>query len=462
MPTSNSPLYVWVWLPRATDPVVAGRLDRVEGTETVAFTYAESYLRNGSAISLYEPELPLRPGTFLPTGGKAIASCIRDAGPDAWGQRVIFARQRGHIGRDGDTGIIDVLTYLAESGSNRIGALDFQASSTEYVARTDTAMLEELHRAADILDQGGELSRELSEALLRGSSIGGARPKALIDSEGRQYVAKFSSSNDAYPVIKAEAVGMELARRAELDVPQSHLVTSLGKDVLLVERFDRVGDARRLMVSGLTMLDLDEMVARYATYPDLAEVLRRWSAHPADSQCELFTRIVFNVAIGNNDDHARNHAAFWDGRHLELTPAYDLCPQLRSGGETAQAMAIGSDGARLSQFAVCVDAAADYGLDRSRAIEIVDHIVETVHSNWDEAADFARLSRAERDVLFGSAILNPYASYGYNSGPSPRTSTTGRTKLPQSRRASGPRHSSGEFTRRENVESDVRLEPPDL
>jgi hypothetical protein len=125
-------------------------------------------------------------------------------------------------------------------------------------------------------------------------------------------------------------------------------------------------------------------------------------------------------------------------------------------------MAIGTDGARLSQFAVCVDAAADYGLDRSRAIEIVDHIVETVRSNWDEAADLARLSRAEKDALFGSAILNPYASYGYNSDPSLRTSTTRRTKLPQSRRASGPRQSSGEFTPRENVESDVRLAPPEL
>jgi len=417
MQISNSPLYVWVWLPHAADPVVGGRLDRLEGTQTVAFTYAESYLRNGSAISLYQPELPLRSGTFVPTGGKAIASCIRDAGPDAWGQRVIFARQQGHIGREDDIGVIDVLTYLAESGSNRIGALDFQASPTEYVARTDTATLDELHRAADILDEGGELSRELSEALLRGSSIGGARPKALIESDGRQYVAKFSSSTDAYPVMKAEAVGMELAHRAGLDVPESHLETSLGKDVLLVERFDRVGEARRLMVSGLTMLDLDEMVARYATYPDLAEVLRRWSAHPADSQRELFTRIVFNVAIGNNDDHARNHAAFWDGRQLQLTPAYDLCPQLRSGGETAQVMAIGSDGSRLSQFVVCVDAAADYGLDRGHAVEIVDHIIETIRSNWDEAADLARLSHAERAALFGSAILNPYASYGYSSVP---------------------------------------------
>jgi hypothetical protein len=147
---------------------------------------------------------------------------------------------------------------------------------------------------------------------------------------------------------------------------------------------------------------------------------------------------------------------------VHIRPAYDLYPQLRSGGETAQAMAIGSDGARLSQFAVCVDAAADYGRDRSRAFETVVHNIETVRSNWNEAADLARLSRTELDALFGSTILNPYASCGYSSRPSPRTSTTRRIESPEPRRASGPWHGSGEPTRRENVESDTRHELPDL
>ena len=93
-------------------------------------------------------------------------------------------------------------------------------------------------------------------------------------------------------------------------------------------------------------------------------------------------------------------------------------------------MAISSDGVRLSQFAVCVDAAADYGLDRRWAIEIVDHVVETVRSNWDDATDLTHLSLAERAALLGSAILNPYASYGYGPGHSPRTSATRRTRSP--------------------------------
>jgi serine/threonine-protein kinase HipA len=209
--------------------------------------------------------------------------------------------------------------------------------------------------------------------------------------------------------MKAEAVGMELARRVGLDVPQTSITTSLGRDVLIVERFDRTGRAgeRRLMVSALTMLGLDETMARYATYPDLAHVVRARFTHPRATLRELFSRVVFNVCIGNTDDHARNHAAFWDGRALTLTPAYDLCPQVRSGQEAAQAMAIGRDGARASRLRVCLDAAAEYHLDAGAAADIIGRVVTVVREQWDAAADTARLTRLERAQLWGNQILNP-------------------------------------------------------
>nr|WP_274704208.1 HipA domain-containing protein [Rhodococcus qingshengii] len=117
-------------------------------------------------------------------------------------------------------------------------------------------------------------------------------------------------------------------------------------DVLVVERFDRpAGGGKRIIVSTLTMLGLDEMEGRYATYPDLLDVLRRTGMDPSIGR-RLFQRIAFNIAVGNNDDHARNHAAFWDGHSLDLTPAYDLCPQIRSGETSAQTIAFDRDGAR--------------------------------------------------------------------------------------------------------------------
>lgn len=252
----------------------------------------------------------------------------------------------------------------------------------------------------------------LDLALLRGTSIGGARPKALVESGDRRLIAKFSSTTDRYPVVKAEGVAMELARRVGLDVAPAEVVRSLDKDVLLVERFDRPsGGTRRLMVSALTMLGLSEMNGRYASYADLADLVRARFTDPGPTLRELFSRIVFNIAVGNIDDHARNHAAFWDGTALTLTPAYDLCPQVRSGGEAAQAMAVGRGGERRSQFAVCIRAAHIYHLTTEEAREIVDTQVGTITDEWDDAADKARLTAVERRRLWGTQILNEFVTY---------------------------------------------------
>ena len=164
--------YVWIWLPGADDPVVAGRLtDR--GAE-VTFTYGQSYLARPNAIALSLPELPLRRGELSPLSGD-IAGCIADAGPDAWGRRVIEHR------RLIEPGGLSTLGYLLESGSDRIGALDIQPAADAYVPRLGgVASLEQLAEATRRVEEGLPLSNELGRALVHGSSAGGARPKVLI------------------------------------------------------------------------------------------------------------------------------------------------------------------------------------------------------------------------------------------------------------------------------------------
>lgn len=333
------------------------------------------------------------------------------------GASVILASRTGHLDAASDTAELEQLTYLLESGSDRIGALDFQISATDYRPRNETAPLEQLQQAAQHLDEGKVLPGPLSTALLRGTSIGGARAKVLLDDDGRHLIAKLSSTSDPYPVVKAEAVGMELARRMGLDVPATRVIESLGREVLLVERFDRtrVPGERRLMVSALTILGLHELLARFATYPDLAHQIRARFTDPRAALHELFARIVFNICIGNTDDHARNHAAFWTGQQLTLTPAYDLCPQVRSGGEAEQAMAISAAGDRVSQLRVCVAAAAEYQLDPDRAAEIIDEMVTAIREQWTDAADAARLTNLERTRLWGNQILNPFIFYDWPS-----------------------------------------------
>jgi serine/threonine-protein kinase HipA len=423
--TSEAPdrAYVWTWPPGATEPVVAGQL-REEG-DLVVFNYGQSYLERGDAPSLYLPELPLRRGRIDPPANKTIAGVIEDAGPDAWGQRVVMRHVIGAVADQADPSTLSRLTYLLESGSDRIGALDFQASAEAYEARGDgAASLVELSEAAARVEEGAPLSPDLDRALLHGSSVGGARPKALITDEHRKLIAKFSSTTDTYPVVKGEFVAMELARRVGLDAAKVKRLEVLGRDVLLVERFDREATAdgflRRPVVSALTILGLDaEREARYATYYDLARIVRERFTTPKATLRELFARIVFNILVGNIDDHARNHAAFWDGRAetLTLTPAYDICPQPRSGLTARQIMAF-APGIQDSQLEPAVRSAGAYLLTEADAREIVDHQVATIDAKWGAVADLAELSAADRDFFRRRQFLNPFAFEGYSS-PSP-------------------------------------------
>lgn len=396
---------VWIWLPAATEPVPAGRVDQVG--ESLVFRYGNRYLERENRIALYEPELPLRSGEHVPQG--RIHGCLLDAGPDSWGQRVILHRRFGSGVRD--TSDVRPLTYLAAAGSDRIGALDFQASATEYVPRTvESASLNELVEAAQRVQDGVALPPALAEALLRGTSIGGARPKALLDDGGRRLIAKFSSTTDTFPVVQGEFVAMRLAKLAGLDVANVELTESMGKHVLLVERFDRPsGGRRRLMVSALTILGLGENGGRYASYADLARIVRERFTSPDATLRELFSRITFNILTSNTDDHARNQAAFWDGTQLTLTPAYDICPYYPRSGEAEQVMAIGEDGWRYSQVAGCVARAATYHLSSDEAQTIVDKQRSVIETHWTDVCDEAQLTQAQRNDFWGKQFLNPFA-----------------------------------------------------
>jgi serine/threonine-protein kinase HipA len=407
---STDEAYVWIWLPGAAAPVVAGRLAR-EG-DLLLFNYGRSYLERDGVIAIYAPELPLTSGQLPLLPGLTMPGCLRDGAPDAWGRRVILNKLLGRKGRQADVDELDELTYLLESGSDRIGALDFQGSASHYEPRaTKAATLEELLASAERVERGVPLSPELDAALFHGSSIGGARPKALIDDAGTKYIAKFSSTTDITNIVKAEFIAMRLAAQVGIDVAPVKLVQAAGRDVLLIKRFDREhtagGWTRRSMVSALTLFGLDDMMARYASYESLAEIIRHRFADPKETLAELYARLVFNILCGNTDDHARNHAAFWDGQTLRLTPAYDLCPSPRTGNEASQAMFI-TGNERMSKIATCVKAAPNFLLSETAARAIVDQQKAIIEAQWNRVCDEAALSQVDRALLWGRQFLNPF------------------------------------------------------
>ena len=190
----------------------------------------------------------------------------------------------------------------------------------------------------------------------------------------------------------------------------------VGKDVLLIERFDRIradgGWQRKAMVSALTLLGLDEMMARYASYEDLAEIIRHRFKNASATLKELFSRLVFNILCGNTDDHARNHAAFWNGEMLELTPAYDICPQGRTGNEATQAMLIYGEN-RMSQLNSCLAGAHNFLLSPEEARGIIEHQIAVIEGNWANVCDEANLNQTDRTLFWKRQFLNDFAFQGY-------------------------------------------------
>ena len=266
--------------------------------------------------------------------------------------------------------------------------------------------------SAERVEQGIPLTPELDRALQHGTSIGGARPKALIESHHQKYIAKFSSSSDAYDVVKSEFSAMKLAALSGLRVAPVKLVQASGKDVVLVERFDRVWNgkafARKNLISALSLLELDEMMGHHGSYKDLADLIRHRFKTPKSDLRELYRRLLFNILVGNNDDHARNHAALWNGRDLELSPAYDLCPQRRTGRECNQALYVFESDKR-SLLEVAFSASSDFLTSRAEAIVETEQIMTSIIDHFKDVTEEAKLTMVGMAYMRRGQMFKDYA-----------------------------------------------------
>ena len=363
------------------------------------------------------PDLPLGTDQIDPDPVLDVASSLRDASPDAWGRQVIDYQRSGITAHDGDIGVAPEVIYMLASGSNRFGAIDFQESAVDYIHRGESATLEELVDGAERISRGEAVPAEIAHALGHGTTMGGARPKATITDNGTESIGKFSRQSDTYDIVGAEAAAMFLAREAGVDTARTRVIRVGSKKVLLVRRFDRDKDGqRRHAVSALTLSGLSEMTARYGTYPALLSRLRRAGSEPGRYGAELYRRIALNISVSNNDDHLRNHAAFWDGHALDLTPAYDICPQPRSGETSTQALGLTDDHkVRASTFGTLFAARMHYGLDSARAHSIIDEVTTVVSERWADAVQAGEIVATEAGRMRKMQILNPGAFHDYHA-----------------------------------------------
>ena len=309
----------------------------------VDFRYTPRYVESPGAFPLDPMRLPLgRAETrFACAGG--VPGFVDDYLPDAWGRKVLTALAWHRDGRRLNLNSAIDLLALIPPGS-RIGALSFTPAGgvPRFEPGVPLAALAQAERAAvhvdavdwESLDAGKFGLAHLAEA---GSSVGGARPKALVTDGDTHYLAKFNRlSGDPYNNARVEMACLEMARAAGLDVAPGKVVDGVsGRDALLLERFDITADGHRNHLVTVNALLKEESSQRDSglpfRYDDIAESLSRYSvAIKADLE-QLARLALFNRAINNTDDHARNFSLINRGDGYRLSPAYDLVPNLAFG-----------------------------------------------------------------------------------------------------------------------------------
>jgi serine/threonine-protein kinase HipA len=396
--------FVYITLPGETKFVTAGKFqlttDR-RGVPTGRFVYGDSYRTRDDAVPIDPIDLKLTKGTFATTLLKGVFSALRDASPDYWGRRVIDKR----------SGVLRLseIDYLLESPDDRAGALGFGRNAEPPAPRrrfNQTLVLARMQALADRIVADDEaptgVDAEQVDGLLQlGTSMGGARPKAVVEDDGTLWIAKFNRADDPWNVARVEHAMLALARECGLQVADSKVETIGGRDVLMVKRFDREnsghGYRRARMLSALTLLRAEDSHQDRDkwSYILLAEELRRISSRPGIDAPELFRRMTFNALISNTDDHPRNHAVIALSRDWKLSPVYDLTPNPAIGIERRDlAMACGDFG-RYANAENLLSQSARFLLKPDDTAAIVDEMEKTVRSGWYRTARGVGVTEAD-------------------------------------------------------------------
>ncbi len=419
--TSERECYVYIVLPGETDFVTAGRFQvsvERDGTQTGRFVYGRHYLDRNDAVELDPIGLRLSNAVHETARLRGFFGAIRDAMPDYWGRRVI-EKHTGHLQ-------LEEMDYLLEAPDDRAGALGFGLNVEPPAPRREfnqTLDLARLQAAADrILDDEPTApdtdAVRAQELMLIGTSIGGARPKAVVQDGGDLWIAKFSRNDDRWNQSRVEHGMLELARACGLHAADSRMVTVGGRDVLLVRRFDRNhtdnGFRRHRMVSAMTLLDADEsIVSRDAwSYLRLADEIRRTSVEPEHDLRELYGRMVFNAAVSNEDDHPRNHAMIARTQGWRLSPAFDLTPTPRLSLDRRDlALTCGKYGRQATRLNLLSDAGR-FLLSKDEATAVVERIVHTVLESWTRTMRRVGASDADCEAIRGAFL---YPGFEYDS-----------------------------------------------
>lgn len=378
------------------EKVLAGQLlvDERRGR----FKYARAYLEHDLAFALDPINLPLsaeiheNPRTRESPG---VFGVMIDAGPDEWGRRQLSKTLQ-------PPPVTDVEFLLAASGQG-VGALHFTAEIRDTPRPTPARPFDNLVHlqaiAADI-EAGRDVDRNLEPYFFHGSGLGGARPKTLIEFDDREWIAKFNRDIDLVDMCAVEYVTMQMARDAGIDVPDVAITQTARGPVVLVARFDHEADSQHHLVSVASLINkfaITQFDEAAMSYPGIFQLGNRIGTRTLDLAEKIFRRMLFNIAIGNTDDHLRNHSFFKraDEAEYRLTPGYDIVPN--TGLQGSHAIALGAFGSTPSRDNIAA-AAHRMGISSARAGSVAEEVL-MVTANWRDRLADAGVSDADVAIL---------------------------------------------------------------
>lgn len=423
-------LYLW-YLADPAAPRYVGRLRLVDAGKGVSLQYGPDWLARGFPLS---EDLVLADIEQLPRWKGMAVGAVDDARPDRWGERVIQYLDR--------PARLSVMEYLFYAGDDRFGALGVSTSNDAYTPRAKSPLprLEQAQQLSEIVhkvsakEQVNDIERKM---LAAGGSFGGAKPKALIEIDGEQWVIKFFN-NEPIDVPLIEHASMTLAKLAGINVAETQVVPLVGENALAVRRYDRTGRMRIHCISAGTALRAETVAGQEPElgYPNLAQLLRRAGVSEGDLNLddmqELFRRMVFNILIDNTDDHEKNHALMVvsptrQGKY-RLAPAYDVLTT--NSGQGYQEFIVGTE-QRDSTLSNAMSQCALFGYTPAEAAAQVIRVIKVVNG-WRKHFAACGVSNADLDSLaeridgdqllgqretFSPADYSPHARRPRHRGP---------------------------------------------
>ncbi|MBC3766382.1 type II toxin-antitoxin system HipA family toxin [Neptunicella marina] len=352
-------------------PIVCGVIQIDEATKKGRFRYGKSYLNRPNAFALDPVNLPLTDQEHSTQFNQGLFGVLSDAGADSWGKKIILSLH--------STKPKNALEFLLAGSGMGVGALVFSLSSTNSKPKYNKNTLGDLPmllKAKDAILADEDISPEAKKAFEYGSSMGGARPKTIVQDGDITYLAKFNRPDDIINIVKVEHAAMRMLDELPCRVATTKVQTTPNGDVLLVERFDlHKGKPNCHYLSANSVFSQNKVnsavLSTTYSYGQLAEFIMKNGAEPTDAH-DLYYRMVFNVLMGNTDDHSRNHALLYpfDQAHWRLSPAFDVLPVNNS---QMHGIGIGING-REGNVANLLSQSLRFGLKTFKAQKIIEDV----------------------------------------------------------------------------------------